>query len=420
MKFKALPGTRDILPEDTRIWQRVEQTARTIFERWGYQEIRTPIFEDTRLFRRGIGESTDIVEKEMYTLETPGGTSLTLRPEATAPVVRAYVEHNLHKSRPFQKLYYVGPLFRHERPQAHRWRQHTQLGAEALGSKDAWLDAETIRLAHYFFEELGLDNLNLRLNSMGDEECRPAMKKHLLKELGESMDKLCRNCRGRYDRNVFRILDCKEEGCRRVVAGLDDLSGLLCDACGTHYEEVKSALRALKIEFQQDPRIVRGLDYYSRTVWEIDDPRLGGSQSALGGGGRYDPLLVELGAPDLGGVGFALGADRAVDALRVRMGKEEAPPTLDIFVVSVEALCREPAFLLVDRLRRQGIRSELDYEGRSVKAQMRQANRSGARWVAVLGPEELSRGVVRLKEMETGKEQEVPSAELEKKVLGGG
>ncbi|MCZ6602055.1 MAG: histidine--tRNA ligase [Planctomycetota bacterium] len=408
MNLKALPGTRDILPSEMGLWRRVEEKAREMFQRWGYREIRTPIFEDTRLFRRGIGETTDIVEKEMYTLELGKGPSLTLRPEATAPVVRAYLQHNLHKTRPFQKFFYMGPLFRHERPQAHRWRQHTQLGVEAIGSKEAWLDAETIRLAQQFFADLEITGIHLRINSLGDDQCRPAMRDRLREELGGRLDELCKKCRDRYDRNVFRILDCKEEGCRSIVAGLTDLTSLLCDDCRRHFDAVRGALTAMQIPFEHDARIVRGLDYYCRTVWEIDDPELGGSQNALGGGGRYDPLIVQLGGPDVGGVGFALGADRTIDAILARGGAgDTSEAVLDLFVVVVEASVRNEAYLLVDRLRLQGIRTDVDYEGKSVKAQMRQAHKIGVRWVAVIGPGEISRHVIRLKDMETGNEEEM-------------
>ena len=420
MNLKAIPGTRDILPSDAPIWQWVEGTARDLFERWGYREIRTPIFEDSRLFERGIGETTEIVEKEMYTLTTGGGSRLTLRPEATAPVVRAYLEHSLHKSRPFQKLYYIGPHFRHERPQAHRWRQFFQLGVEALGSKEPRLDAETVSLAHNFFGALGLEDLELRVNSIGDEQCRPAMRARLQEALADRLEELCENCQARYHRNVFRILDCKKESCRRVASGLPDLSTLLCNECRAHFDAVLAALEELGIRYEHDPKIVRGLDYYSRTVWEIDD-RLLGAHNALGGGGRYDPLLVELEGPDVGGVGFALGTDRIVDSLRKRDRKPpQDGPGIDVYIVSVEDDARRHAFLLQDRLRREGVSADSDYEGRSVKAQMRLAHRLGARWVAVIGPDELSRGIIRLKSMDTGEEDEVSEKELKERALSRG
>ena len=401
MDVQAPLGTEDILPEQAARWQQVEGTARAVFARYGYGEIRTPIFESTRLFVRSIGETTDIVEKEMYTLGE-GDDSLTLRPEATAPVVRAYLQHNLHKVKAFQKLYYIGPMFRHERPQAGRKRQLHQLGVEALGATEPLLDAEVIALACHLYDELGLSGYRVQLNAIGTPDSRAAYRDLIKAELSKQLARLCPDCQRRLDRNVFRVLDCKRETCRAVTRGLPRILDHLPQAEREHFDCVCDALAIAGVAFEQDPYLVRGFDYYTGTVFEITHGGLG-AQDALCGGGRYDNLIADLGGPPLGAVGWATGIERILMALKAT---EEAvePEPLDLYIVTMGANARVAAFGHLSLLRREGLAADTDYEGRSLKAQMRTANKLGARFVAVFGDNELASGTLKLKEMATGEE----------------
>jgi len=408
MDVKAPLGTEDILPEQAAVWQQVEGTARAVFARYGYGEIRTPVFESTRLFVRSIGEATDIVEKEMYTLGS-GDDSLTLRPEATAPVVRAYLEHNLHKTRAFQKLYYIGPMFRHERPQAGRKRQFHQIGVEAIGASDPLLDAEVIALACHFFGELGLGGYRVRLNSIGTPESRAGYRELIKAELGAQAAKLCPDCRRRLDRNVFRVLDCKREGCIAVSRGLPRILDHLPEAERSHHGSVCEALRSAGVAFEEDAYLVRGFDYYTGTVFEITHGALG-AQDAVCGGGRYDRLIADLGGPELGAVGFAIGVERVLMGLAAT-AQAVAPPPLDLYIVTMGAPARGTAFAHLCALRRAGLLADTDYEGRSLKAQMRTANKLGARFVTVLGDDELASGTLTLKEMATGEQTQLAGIE---------
>lgn len=413
--LRAPRGTQDILPEEIAAWRRMEEVARSLFELYGYQEIRTPIFEDTSLFVRSIGEHTDIVEKEMFTF-FPGeeGPSITLRPEATASVVRAYLEHGLHKSRKFQKLYYIGPMFRYERPQAGRSRQFHQLGVEVIGSYDPLLDAEHIILAGEFFECLGLKGFKIKLNSIGCPKCRPAYRDLIKKELEKEKDNLCADCQRRLERNVLRVFDCKEEKCKEIYASLPTFEEYYCEDCARHFTAVKEALGQAGIDFALDPHLVRGFDYYTKTVYEFVHPALG-ARDAICGGGRYDGLVEEIGGPPTGGTGFAVGMDTTLLALKkskakVEKVKGEKPGGVYIATVSEET--KQAAFGLALRLRKARIQAQIDFEDRSLKAQMRQANRQGAAVVLVLGPDELAAGEVTLKEMATGSEEKVALNEV--------
>ncbi|MBM4032180.1 MAG: histidine--tRNA ligase [Planctomycetes bacterium] len=404
MDIKAPLGTEDILPEQAALWQRVEAAARALFARFGYGEIRTPAFESTRLFVRSIGETTDIVEKEMYTFGE-GEDSLTLRPEATAPVVRAYLEHSLHRAKAFQKLYYIGPMFRHERPQAGRKRQFHQIGVEAIGATDPLLDAEVIALACHLFDELGISGYRVRLNAIGTPASRGGYRDLIKGALAAQAEKLCPDCRRRLDRNVFRVLDCKQEGCAAITRTLPRILHHLPEPEQRHFARVAEALAAAKVPFEEDPYLVRGFDYYTGAVFEITHGALG-AQDALCGGGRYDNLIADLGGPPLGAVGFAIGMERLLTALQATAQAPEPSP-LDLYVVTMGEAARLFAFRCVAELRRAGLAADTDYEGRSLKAQMRTADKLRARFVAVVGDNELASGSLKLKHMATGAETEV-------------
>jgi histidyl-tRNA synthetase len=409
--IQSVPGTEDLLPEQWGHWRTLYGAARRLFARYGYGEIRTPVIEDTRLFVKGTGETTDIVQKQMYTIATGGDEGVTLRPEGTPSVIRAYLERNLHKQEAFQKLYYVGPMFRRERPQKGRLRQFHQIGVEAIGSDSPLLDAETVVLAAEIFREAALGGCRIVLNSIGCAECRPGMREELRRALEARVEELCEDCRARLERNVFRVLDCKEERCREVVAGLPSVTELMCAACAEHYAQVKTAVAAAGVEFEEDPHLVRGLDYYTRTVYEVKHGGLG-ARDAICGGGRYDELVELLGGPSLPCVGFAIGVEATILAMESELGP--APDTAarpDVYAVCFDDALREDCFELVLELRRAGLRADMDYEGRSPKSQLRVANRCGAPVTLLLGPEEARDGEVTLKDMADGSQRRVPRAE---------
>lgn len=407
MPYKRPQGTSDILPEEIKKWRFLEEQAREVFDRYGYDEIRLPLFEHTNLFARSIGEATDIVEKEMYTFGE-GKNQVSFRPEITAGLVRAYLENNMHKQRAFRKLFSIGPAFRHERPQKGRSRQFHQLDVEALGTIDPHLDAEIIIMAHQFFKKVGVENHEIIVNSTGCPGCRPAYREVLKKALSPHLAKMCENCQNRYERNVFRILDCKKDACKKITAETPVITEHLCSSCGPHHDKVIELLGKYNVPFKSDARLVRGLDYYTKTVFEIISTSDGlGSQNAIGGGGRYDGLIHELGGPELGAIGFALGVERILLA----MGEENAA-TADqeinmVYVVTRGDEEKDFAFEVIEGLRNAGIKAEMNYEGKSMKAQMKAANKSGARFTAVIGPSELENRSVNLKNMETGEEKKV-------------
>lgn len=399
---RAPRGTADILPEDVRRWQRIEAAARTLAERFGYREMRTPVFEATELYVRGMGEQTDVVEKEMFTVGGPAREegereSFSLRPEFTAGIVRAYRERGLDKSQGFMKVYSLGPLFRYERPQKGRLRQFHQVNVEALATADPLVDVEMIALAREIVTTLGISDFRVRLNSIGDEKCRPAYRELLRERLRPRLESLCDSCKTRFDRNVFRVLDCKR--CVAITADLPPMAEHLCDDCAAHFATVRDGLDRLKIRYDVDARLVRGFDYYTRTVFEFPSERLG-AQDALGGGGRYDRLIPDMGGPEVGACGFALGMERLLLAMG-EAGADEAASDRGraAYVVTTEPALHKEAFALALELRGGGVEADLDYEGKSMKAQMRAANRLGYRWVAILGPDELQAGEVLLKDM---------------------
>ncbi|MFN3486400.1 MAG: histidine--tRNA ligase [Planctomycetota bacterium] len=414
--FRAPEGTRDVLPDEARRWRRLEEAARACFDRFGYEEVRPPIFEYAALFQKSSGETTDIVEKEMFVFgdpEDPAG-AYALRPELTPGVVRAVLQENLFARRGLWKLWYFGPAFRRERPQKGRYRQFTQLGVEVLGTSDPLADAETMILFSEILREAGVTAWELRLNSIGCAECRPGYREVLRRTIAPDLARYCGNCRRRFERNVFRILDCKTPACVELSARLPAAIDFTCERCRVHERAVETALRDAGVPFRMDPRIVRGLDYYTRTVYEFSSSALG-AQNALAGGGRYDTLVRDMGGPPVGAVGFAAGAERVLLAL----GPESETRVPDFFGAAVEPGQRPALFRIVTDLRRAGLSGDMDYEGRSLKAQMREAHRSGARFALILGPEEAAQGRVKLKDMKEGTERSVPFEEARAILQGG-
>lgn len=411
MSITAPRGIRDILPGETEKWRYIENIAYGLARKYNYKEIIIPMFEHTELFSRGIGESTDIVMKEMYTFEDKAGRSLTLRPEATASIVRAYIEHHLEGKPQPQKFYFFGPMFRYERPQAGRYRQFWQIDYEALGSSDPLLDVEVIALAWDLMFSLGIKELEVQINSIGCLKCKEPYKSALREFLSDKLDLLCEDCRRRYETNVLRILDCKKEGCRGVIENAPKIIDYLCADCKSHFEEVKEGLDLLSLPYVLNPYLVRGLDYYTRTTFEIVSNKLG-AQNALCGGGRYDLLAFEVNGSMVPGVGFAAGVERMVMVL----DEEGAFPALDrgvdLFIVSVGDEAKKHAFKLLYLLRREGVSADIDYMGKSLKAQMRLANQRKARKVLILGEDELSSGKARIKDMESGKQEDIPLGEV--------
>jgi len=404
-------GTNDILPGEVEKWQHIEEAIRRICGEYGYEEIRTPIFEHTELFQRGIGETTDIVEKEMYTFLDRGDRSITLRPEGTASTVRAFLEHKLYNQPQPTKLFYIGPMFRYDRPQAGRFRQFHQFGVEVFGSDDPAVDAEVISLSMEYYRRLGLTALELHINSIGCPECRPVHREKLREYLGPNLSRLCPHCQQRFERNPMRILDCKAENCREASQGAPTTTSCLCPGCAEHFAGVKGYLASLEIDFIVDERLVRGLDYYTRTAFEIMAPGIG-AQSSIGGGGRYNGLIEECGGPPVPSIGFALGMERILITLEKQGVNLPTGRDFDAFLATTGESTRPEAFRLLAQLRQAGVRADMDYLGRSLKAQMKFANKFGARFTVIVGEEELARQVVVVKDMSDGSQQELGVAEL--------
>jgi histidyl-tRNA synthetase len=419
MNARAPKGTADMLPATAILWEQLSRTAADLFGRYGYEPIYTPIFEHTEVFTRGIGEATDIVSKEMYTFEDKGGRSITLRPEGTASVVRATLEHSLAANGQSAKLYYSGPMFRYERPQKGRMRQFWQIGAELIGAAEPSADAELITMLWRFFEACGIPagNLRLLLNSMGDEHCRPAYREKVATFIRDHAADLCDECNRRAETNPLRAFDCKNPGCKVVMADAPLLRDELCDDCREHYAAVKTHLDSLGIPYIEDPSLVRGLDYYTRTVFEVQADAGLGSQNAIGGGGRYDRLMQEYGGPATPGLGFALGFERTLLAMEA-VGATPAPkPRADVYVARVDESVAGAAFSMLSALRDAGITAEADHQGRGLKSQFKQADKFGARFVLVVGPDELLAGEATLRDMGTKVESRVAVAHVAATVL---
>lgn len=402
--FKRMPGTKDILPEEAAGWQKIEAIAQHIFSLYNYREIRLPLLEEADLFNRSLGQSSEIIQKQMFLV----GAQYALRPEATASVVRAYLENNLDKTAGFIKLYYIGPMFRRERPQKGRLRQFHHLGCEAIGCHDADLDIEVIALADDLLKNFSLSDYKIKINSLGCPEDKKGLREVLHKGLKDKLAKLCLECRRRFKVNVLRILDCKKEGCRKEVSKLDIIDSHLCAECKAHFARVKTGLDSLGIDYEIVPHLVRGLDYYTRTVFEITHPDLG-SQDALGAGGRYDRLVKELGGPDIGAIGFALGMERL---FLVSSSKFKVESSKLVYVISLGEEAKRQSLKLLDNLRKAGITSDTDYENKSLKGALRRANDLKARFVLLIGEDELKKNVVTLKDMTSGEQKEIKQDEL--------
>jgi histidyl-tRNA synthetase len=416
MKFQKIRGTRDILPEEARRWQKAEALIRTVMASYGFGEIRTPIFEETELFARSIGQLTDIVSKEMYTFKDRGEKSLTLRPELTAPVLRAFIENNLGELLPLNKLYYLGSAFRQENPQAGRLRQFHQFGAEILGSADPAADAEAIALAIDVYLRFGLTEFVVELNSVGDATCREPYKALLRNYLRPRLSKLCETCRGRFESNPLRILDCKVESCRAETMDAPHFIDHLCQPCADHFAGVRRMLEAAGIELTINHRLVRGLDYYTRTAFEIIGTQLG-AQDALCGGGRYDLLCEELGGKPTPAIGFAAGMERLMIALEKNDWRAEEPVPL-VFFAPLGAKAQRWAFTAIRQLRRRGWRLDIDLLGRGLKAQLREANRQQAVAAVIVGDNELQKQSVQVRNLRDSTQAEVPMANLEAHLSG--
>lgn len=407
--MKAPRGTVDLLPEDTRKWQYVENLLKELCQLYNYEEIRTPVFEHTEVFQRGVGDTTDIVQKEMYTFEDRGGRSITLRPEGTAGVVRAYIENKLYGSltQP-TKLYYFAQMFRYERPQHGRMRQLNQFGVEVLGSADPSVDAEVIALAMTAYKKLGLKSIKLFINSLGDTESRQAHRKALIEHFKPHIDELCDDCKNRLENNPLRILDCKKDRDHEAMKTSPSVLDYLNDESRDYFEKVKAYLDAMDIPYTVDPTLVRGLDYYNHTAFEIMSEAEGfGAITTLLGGGRYNGLVEQLGGPSTPGIGFGMGLERLMLALEAENITLPVDKKLDLFFVTIGDNVQNKAVQLVQQLRLEGISVDKDYQGRKIKAQLKAADRLNAKYVAILGEDELEKNIINIRSMETGEQEEV-------------
>ncbi len=413
MSISGIRGFKDILPGETEKWLHVEAQARRVCQLFGFSEMRIPLLERTELFARSIGEATDIVGKEMYTFTDRDGDSLTLRPEATASIMRGYLEHGLTVKEPVGKYYFIGPMFRHERPQKGRYRQFHQIDAEILGVMDAQADAEILVMLIRFLEAVQIPNLILQVNSLGCPSCREPYKAEIQKFLQKRKDALCEDCRRRLETNPLRIFDCKKETCQAVLPDAPVVLDFLDDDCRQHFEEVKGLLEDLKISYAVNPRMVRGLDYYTRTAFEVIAGDLG-AQNAVAGGGRYDGLAKDIGGPAVPGIGFAIGMERLILLLDSARDFSAVP---DVFLATLGDKAKRRGFSLAQELRAAGMRVELDYEGKSLKSQMRKADKSKAAYVIILGDDELAKGYVTLRNMATKEQEEIALAEVVNRAL---
>ncbi|MCI7078364.1 MAG: histidine--tRNA ligase [Veillonellaceae bacterium] len=415
MLTNAPRGTKDILPDTVGDWNYVEGEIRELCRRFGYSEIRTPIFEHTELFQRGIGEGTDVVDKEMYTFTDRGERSITLRPENTASAVRAYLQNKLYAQSNLVKLFYIGSMFRYDRPQAGRMREFHQFGVEALGEANPAVDAEVILLAMNLLEGLGLKDLELSINSVGCPKCRSKYRTMLQDFFRDKLEDLCEDCRSRFERSPLRILDCKKDSDKPYMADAPKITDCLCEECAEHFAKLKELLTSAGISFTHDPRLVRGLDYYTKTAFEIKYPPLG-AQSAVAGGGRYDGLIEEMGGNPTPAVGFATGLERLLLALESQNLLPEKNRSVDAYVVALGETAQAEGFKLLNSLRQQGLSAAMDFAGRSMKAQMKQANKLGAKYSVILGEDEISEGVVMLRSMEDSSQAKVPMNQVAEKI----
>ena len=409
--IQAPKGTKDVLPQESYLWQHVEKTMRKAAAVAGYREVRTPVFEHTELFQRGVGDTTDIVQKEMYTFLDKGDRSITLKPEGTAGVVRAVIEHSLYADTLPVKMFYLNaPIFRYEKPQSGRLREHHQFGMECFGAKEPSAEAELITTLLAMLTNLGLENLRVHINSIGCPVCRPVYHAKLKEYLTQYKEQLCADCKERLDRNPLRVLDCKVEGCKRIAADAPVMLDHLCEECDTHFSGLQALLKGQQVPFRVDSHIVRGLDYYTKTVFEII-MQSGREGLALCGGGRYDGLVEQLGGPALPGVGFGIGTERILMELSNQGIVVEEPSVSDVFVAQITAEDKTDAFSVMQKLRNEGIKAECDHVGRSLKAQFKYANKINARFIVMVGGDEALRGMVRVRNLTTREESEMTSGD---------
>ncbi len=414
MAYQKPPGTQDLLPGTVEKWQYIEEKARDLCRRYNYSEVRTPIFESTELFKRGVGETTDIVEKEMYTFEDRGKRSMTLRPEGTAGVVRAFVENKLYGEPDINKLFYIGPMFRYERQQAGRYKQFHQFGIEVFGSEDPSIDAEVIGLGYSFYSELGIKDVSVEVNSVGNPESRLVYREKLLAFLNPLRDKLCKDCQTRIDRNPLRVLDCKED--QAYFTGAPSILDSLDEVCTLHFQAVCRYLDAMEIPYQVNPRMVRGLDYYTHTAFEYKAQGIGAIDT-IGGGGRYNGLVSQIGGPDQPGIGLGLGLERTLLILESQQVVIPTTPPLDVYLIALGESAEKEMVRLLFQLRAAGIRADKDYQGRKMKAQMKSADRLQARYAAILGDDELARGEISLKNLSNWEQETIKLVDLQNVLL---
>ena len=409
-RYQRPTGTLDILPAERPYWRYLEHTVHEVMHLYGYEQIDVPVFEHTELYVRGVGEGTDIVEKEMYTFQDKGNDSLTLRPEFTAGIARAYVEHHLYKQPQPVKLYAIGPVFRYERPQAGRYRQHTQVSVEAFGEEDPALDFEVLHLAYHLFRQLGFQHLYFQLNSTGCPACRPRYVEALKAYYLEHYDEIDADCKRRLQRNPLRVLDCKADQCQPVIMAAPKILDYLCDDCRTPFHTLRAYLDAAGLSYVLNPRLVRGLDYYTKTVFEIWAEGIG-AQAAICGGGRYDGLVAELGGPSVPGIGFGAGWERIILAMKAQGITPPPLPPLHVLVAHMSST-KATAVQLSAQLRQAGIATWLAFGDRSLKSQMREANRLGVAYTIIVGEGEVARGAVTVRDMRTGQQTEVPLTDV--------
>jgi histidyl-tRNA synthetase len=421
-KYKAPPGTHDVYPraasweDNSSKWNELESAFRELCRIYGYGEIRTPIFEQTDLFTRAVGKGTDIVGKEMYTFTDRGNRSMTLRPEGTAPAIRAYLENGIYAEGGISKLYYIGPIFRYERNQKGRYRQHSQCGIEALGSVEPDLDAEIIQFALEFYKKIGINRLDLKINSVGCPKCRPSYREALLQYAQPLLAQMSEDNQRRFEENPLRMLDSKDQNDQDLLKDAPNLIDFLCEECSAHFDQVRSLLDRLDVPWLLDPRLVRGFDYYTKTAFEVQSPDLG-AQSTLCGGGRYDGLVQELGGSPTPGMGFGLGIERALIALQALSDGAAETSKLNSFIVTLGDRARSERALLLSNLRKKSVAVDTDYSGKSMKAQMRAADRSGAHYAVIIGDNELDNGTAQVKDLVTSEQSEVQLGSLAEKLL---
>lgn len=405
-------GTNDFVPGESEKWQYIEQLCRQVCAEYGYKEIRLPIFEHTEVYLRSVGETSDIVEKEMYSFEDKGFTHVTLRPEGTAGTVRAFLENKLYADPQPTKLYYMGPMFRYDKPQAGRYRQFNQFGVEVFGANHPGVDAEVIVLAVEIFKRLGLTGLTVKVNTVGCADCRPKHMEELKTYFRQYEDKLCDTCRDRLERNPLRILDCKEDECKEVCKGAPTTIEAACDNCSTHFAKLKEYLNAAGVQFEVDTNLVRGLDYYVQTAFEIVINSVGSAQNAIAGGGRYNGMLAQFGGDDLPGIGFAIGLERLLLTLEQQGIELPVSGHPDVYIAPLGEAAQQEAFLLSLQLRNKGIYTEKDYLGKSLKAQMKAADRFQVKYTVIIGDSELEKQIAVVREMATGEQFEVALSQL--------